>query len=117
MFNVFKKVLDTKSVFTDEDINKVSDFVFCRWLEGNYGTLQIAQMFNVYSNIPKDVKLKVAQKIINGRIKFIPYIKRKKNISEYFNISLQKAKMYSEFISKEDLAYITDCINRKHFSC
>ena len=124
MFNVFKKVLDTKSVFTDEDINKVSDFVFCRWLEGNYGTLQIAQMFNVYSNIPKDVKLKVAKKIINGRIKFIPYIKSEKNsednlsyISEYFNISLQKAKMYSEFISKEDLAYITDCINRKHFSC
>lgn len=113
MFNVFKKVLNTKAEFTDEDISKVSDFVFCRWLSGNSGTLQIAQMFNYYYNIPIELKLKVAQKIINGRLKFIPYPKSVKNddkdienVSKFFNVSLNKAKMYMEFISDDEMKYI-----------
>lgn len=113
MFNVFKKVLNTKAEFTDEDISKVSDFVFCRWLSGNSGTLQIAQMFNYYYNIPIELKLKVAQKIINGRLKFIPYPKSIKNddkdienVSKFFNVSLNKAKMYMEFISDDEMKYI-----------
>lgn len=113
MFNVFKKVLNTKAEFTDEDISKVSDFVFCRWLSGNSGTLQIAQMFNYYYDIPIELKLKVAQKIINGRLKFIPYPKSVKNddkdienISKFFNVSLNKAKMYMEFISDDEMKYI-----------
>lgn len=113
MFNVFKKVLNTKAEFTDEDISKVSDFVFCRWLSGNSGTLQIAQMFNYYYDIPIELKLKVAQKIINGRLKFIPYPKSIKNddkdienVSKFFNVSLNKAKMYMEFISDDEMKYI-----------
>lgn len=113
MFNVFKKVLNTKAEFTDEDISKVSDFVFCRWLSGNSGTLQIAQMFNYYYNIPIELKLRVAQKIINGRLKFIPYPKSIKNddkdienVSKFFNVSLNKAKMYMEFISDDEMKYI-----------
>ena len=113
MFTVFKKVLSKDSEFTDEDIAKVSDFVFCRWLSGNSKTLQIAQMFNYYYNIPIEYKLKVAQRIINGRIKFIPYPKSNKiddknleDISKYFNISIDKAKLYKEFISDDELTYI-----------
>lgn len=113
MFSVFKKVLNTKAEFTDEDISKVSDFVFCRWLSGNSGTLQIAQMFNYYYDIPIELKLKVAQKIINGRLKFIPYPKSIKNddkdienVSKFFNVSLNKAKMYMEFISDDEMKYI-----------
>lgn len=123
MFTVFKKVLNPKAIFSDEDIKKVSDFVFCRWLAGNAGTMQIAQMFNVYSNIPVEIKLKCAQNIINGRIRYIPYIKSEKevkdddinSISEYFNISIPKAKMYSEFISDKDLLYIKKCLESKYF--
>ena len=122
MFTVFKKVLNPKSVFSDEDIKKVSDFVFCRWLACNANTMQIAQMFNLYSNIPVEVKLKCAQNIINGRIRYIPYIKSEKEIkdedintlSEYFNISISKAKMYAEFISADDLDYIRKSISSKY---
>lgn len=112
MFNVFKKVLSSSAEFTDEDISKVSDFVLCRWLSGSSKTLQIAQMFNYYYNIPTVYKLRVAQKIINGRVKYIPYPKSQKSendyesISKYFNISTSKAKMYSEFINDDDMAYI-----------
>lgn len=120
MFNTFKKVLNNQNL-EPEDISKVSDYVFCRWLTGNPGTLQIAQMFNLYANIPLDLKLKVAQKIINGRIRYIPYPKGTKNdvtdlelLSEYFNISIEKAKLYMEFISDDDLNYIRNCIESKY---
>ena len=114
MFSVFKKVLNPSAEFTREDISKVNDFVFCRWLSGHSGTLQVAQAFNYYYNIPTEYKLKAAQKIINGKLRFIPYPKSKKenedknieNISKYFNVSYQKAKMYMEFISDEELKYI-----------
>lgn len=122
MFTVFKKVLSPKADFTDDDITKVSDFVFTRWLSGNAGTLQIAQMFNLYSKIPTDVKLKVAQKIINGKIRYIPYPKSEKTeisenlkmISEFFTISMEKAKLYYEFISEQDMKYIKDCVESKY---
>lgn len=110
MFTVFKKVTSKNAIITDEDVTKVSDYVFCRWLSGNAGTLRIAQMFNFYSKIPLDVKLKVAQKIIGGKVRYIPYPKSGKIkledvdlLKEYFNISDEKAKMYLEFISKEEL--------------
>lgn len=121
MFNVFKKVLGNKPL-TDEDVSKVSDFVMCRWLSGNAGTIQIAQMFNVYHKIPIDVKLKVLQKMIGGRIKYIPYPKSQKEnedanikiLCEYFNISRAKAKMYLEFVSGEDLKKINADIDSKY---
>jgi hypothetical protein len=113
MFTVFKKILDPKSELTDEDASKVSDFVLCRWLSGDKRTLPIAQMLNFYYNIPVKYKLEVIQKMVNGRIKFIPYPKSKKSeedydsIAKYFNISIQKAKMYSEFLNEEDITYIS----------
>lgn len=121
MFTVFKKLLGNKSL-TDEDVGKVSDYVFCRWLTGNSSTLQIAQMFNLYHKIPLETKLKVAQKMINGRIRFIPYPKSAKGnedeniklLCEYYNISTTKAKMYLEFISDDDLKEIQNQIDSKY---
>lgn len=121
MFTVFKKITNPKAEITDEDVGKVSDYVMCRWLSGNAGTLQLAQMFNVYHKIPLEVKIKVAQKMINGRVRYIPYPKSAKadedeNIDllcEYFTISKAKAKMYLEFISEEDLKHIKSSLESK----
>ena len=121
MFTVFKKILNPRSEITEEDVKKVSDFVFCRWLSGNPGTIQVAQIFNVYYDIPLELKIKVAQQIIAGRIKYIPYPKgakaeEDKNVNaimEYFKLSRQKALMYLEFISEEDLEYVVKAIESK----
>ncbi len=121
MFTVFKKILN-KSEITDEDVKKVSDFVFCRWLSGNPNMIGMANLFNQYSNIPLDLKIKIAQQVIGGRIKYIPYPKGAKEtddkdleyLSEFFNISRSKAQMYAEFISKSDLDYIKTAINSKY---
>jgi hypothetical protein len=120
MFNVFKKILN-KSEITEEDINKISDFVFCRWLSGNPNLIGLSNLFNQYPNIPIELKVKIVQNIIGGKIKYIPYPKGAKEtevkdleyISEFFNISREKAQMYAEFIDKKELQQIKDDINSK----
>jgi len=112
MFNAFKKILQNKDL-TQEDLDKISPFIMCRWLQGNPNTLQIAQFFNLYPKIPLEVQVKVLQSITNGKLKYIPYIKGSKVndkdlecISKYFKISFEKAQMYSEFITEQDLEQI-----------
>lgn len=120
MFNVFKKILN-KSEITEEEINKISDFVFCRWLSGNPNLIGLSNLFNQYSNIPLDLKVKIVQNIVGGKVRYIPYPKGAKEtevkdleyISEFFNISREKAQMYAEFIDKKELQKIKDDINSK----
>jgi hypothetical protein len=120
MFNVFKKILN-KSEIAEEDINKISDFVFCRWLSGNANLIGLSNLFNQYPNIPIELKVKIVQNLVGGKVRYIPYPKGTKEtevkdleyISEFFNISREKAQLYAEFIDKKELQQIKDDINSK----
>lgn len=120
MFNVFKKILNNSEI-TEEDINKISDFVFCRWLSGNPNLIGLSNLFNQYSDIPIELKVKIVQNLVGGKVRYIPYPKGAKEtevkdleyLSEFFNISREKAQMYAEFIDKKELQKIKDDINSK----
>ena len=119
MFNVFKKILKNQEL-TQEDLGKISPFVMCRWLQGNPGSLQIAQFLNMYYKIPIDVQVKVIQSILGGKVRYIQYIKGSKTddsdlevISRFFNISRDKALMYSEFITEQDLREMKSKLERE----
>ena len=109
MFNVFKNAMIKSHQFT--------------WLSGTFDTLKIAQCINLNYNIPDELQLKLAQYALNGRKRFIPFPKalkmneeyenNLKYISEYYNVSLDKAKMYLELMSKEEFEYIKYQINTK----
>ena len=86
MFNAFKKILNLEDL-TQEDLDKISPFLMLRWLEGNPGCLQIAQF----------IKFIKGNKIESKELDLI---------SKYFKISLDKALLYSEFLSKEDIKSI-----------
>lgn len=113
MFTVFKKILN-KSDITDDDLSKINDFIFCRWLSGNPNSLLVANVINYYHKLPLKIKVKFVEELIGNKIKYIPYPKGEKsknsleNISRYFNISEEKANLYLEFLSKEDLKYLED---------
>lgn len=113
MFTVFKKILN-KSNITDDDLSKINDFIFCRWLSGNPNSLLVANVINYYHKLPLKIKVKFVEELIGNKIKYIPYPKVEKsknsleNISRYFNISEEKANLYLEFLSKEDLKYLED---------
>ena len=117
MFTVFKKCLNPRATFTDEDVGKVNEFVFCRWLSGNPNTLQLAQFFNQYPNVPMKLKLQMVQKVVNGKIRYIPYPKQEKDINElinkislYYNVNNNIAKLYLEFISKDEMCVIDEFV-------
>lgn len=119
MFNVFKKILKNQEL-TQEDLGKISPFVMCRWLQGNPGSLQIAQFLNMYYKIPIDVQVRVIQSILGGKVRYIQYIKGSKTddsdlevISRFFNISRDKALMYSEFITEQDLREMKSKLERE----
>ena len=119
MFNVFKKILKNQEL-TQEDLDKISPFVMCRWLQGNPGSLQIAQFLNMYYKIPVAVQVKVIQSILGGKVRYIQYIKGSKTddsdlevISRFFNISRDKALMYSEFITEQDLREMKSKLERE----
>lgn len=119
MFTVFKKILKAETL-TEEDYGKISPFVMCRWLAGNPNTLQLGQFLNMYYKMPVEAQVLLIQSVLGKKVKYIPYIKGSKtddkdleNISKYFNISGEKANLYSEFITDKDLEYIRKKLDEK----
>ena len=91
------------------------------WLSGNPNLIGLSNLFNQYSDIPIELKVKIVQNLVGGKVRYIPYPKGAKEtevkdleyLSEFFNISREKAQMYAEFIDKKELQKIKDDINSK----
>lgn len=116
MFKTITSALDPKKTPSEEDINKIQSYVFCRWLSGNPHAIQAANMINVYSDIPMVNQYNMVKSAFGGKIKYIPYpknisekeLKEVEYVSAHFNISLEKAKEYIDLISKKELKQIVD---------
>lgn len=114
MFKTMIGCLDPKKNPSEEDIKKIPSYIFCRWLSGNRASIQAANMFNLYSDIPIENQYNVIKNAFAGKIKYIPYPKsvdeeKAKSIEyliDYFKISEEKAKEYLTFISKDELNFI-----------
>lgn len=112
MFTVFKKILN-KGKITDEDLEKVNEFVMCRWLSGSPQTIQIAQMLNIYYKMPLKAQVLLIQSLLGGKVRFIPYPKSEKvedNLKEtidalcfYYNFNEERAREYISLSSTEEL--------------
>ena len=111
MFTVFKKVLEQKEI-TQQDADKVSDFLLRRWLSGDTRLIELANTLNC---LPKtDVSnltiLKAISKALGGRIKFIKFpsgakqdkikIEHQEMISKFFKVSSKEAIEYLEWFNK-----------------
>lgn len=111
MFKTMTSVLNPKANPSLEEVNKIPSYIFCRWLSGNPHTITAANMINAYDKIPIENQFNMVKYAFAGKVKFIPYPKNTKEdtlkkieyIGKHFNISLEKAKEYLEFISDEEL--------------
>ena len=116
MFNTMKKVLNKPGykMPRDEEIEKISEFVFCRWLSGNPITIQAANQLNLYYDIPIKNQFHLVNKAFGGKIRFIPYPKNVKEddpkiletLAKHFKINTELAKDYLNYISEEELQRI-----------
>lgn len=116
MFKTLTSVLNKNSNPSDEDIQKIPSYIFCRWLSANPHTIQAANAINIYDNIPIVNQYKMIKSAFAGKIKYIPYpkniteesLKQTDYIADYFKISLEKAKEYISIIDPAELNYIVN---------
>lgn len=116
MFKTITSSLDPKKNPAPEDIEKISPFIFARWLSGNQYTIQAANIFNMYPAIPIENQYQMVKSAFAGKVRFIPYPKSASEetqkhvqyLAEHFKISEHTAGEYLEFISSEELDYIVD---------
>lgn len=120
MFKTISSVLNSKSNPTEEEIQKIQPYIFCRWLSGHPGTVLMGNELNRYPNIPVVNQYKMVKTVIQDKIKYIPYPKNEVHndkvveiLSKHFNESYERARTYLEFIDKKELDYILNLYENK----
>lgn len=111
MFKTITSVLDPKKNPSNEDLQKISSYIFCKWLSGSPHAVGAANQINLYSDIPIENQYKMIKSAFAGKIKYIPYpksitedkLKKIKYIAEHFNINEDKANEYLEYMSVDEI--------------
>lgn len=121
MFNTFFTTLDKSKTPTMESINKISSFIYCKWLAGNINSIAIANEINKYYDIPIENQYFLAKYSLAGRVRSVKYVKSDKFddsrldiLCKHFKINKIKAMEYLEIISKEELSYILSLYELKN---
>ena len=115
MWKTMGKALKPNASWTDDEVKKVKDFMFLRWLGDSHETVLMSAQFNRYSTIPTRTLLETVNDAVGAKRIYISYIK-KSNISTeydyalqwYYNIPQRLVQEYLEFISPEQLSEITE---------
>jgi len=109
MFKAITSVLG-KSPARPEEIQKISPFIFCRYLSNSKITIQAANQLNFYYNIPIQNQYNLIYQVFGNKRIWVKYPKTLKDSSkeidvlcEHFKISVEKAKEYLSIINKEEL--------------
>lgn len=116
MFKTMMGTLDPNKKPSEDEIEKISPFQFCRWLSGSPGTILAANQINYYYNIPMVNQYHMIKNAFAGKVKYVPYPKSHKDVvskeieylQRHFNISNEKAREYMELIDKQELKDIID---------
>lgn len=116
MFKTMTSALDPKKNPSQEEIQKIPSYIFCRWLSGNPHTILAANQINYYDDIPIENQYKMIKSVFAGKIKYIPYpknvsqdkMKKVEYLADYFKISEEKASEYLELISEDELNSIVN---------
>jgi hypothetical protein len=116
MFKTMTGSLDPKKNPSQDEIQKIPSFIFCKWLSGNPHSIQAANAINMYDDIPIENQYYMVKNAFAGKIKYIPYpknvsqdkLKRVQYLAKHFNISEEKAQEYLDLISNEELDEIVN---------
>lgn len=119
MFKIMGTVLTTKRA-SEEDIEKIAPYIFRRWLSNNPETIRASNFLNINSFLPIEIQYDFIQQSLQGRVKYINYPKQYKNnsdnikiVSEYYNITFEKAAASLEYLTKEDIQSFKKILDEK----
>ena len=119
MFKIMGTVLTTKRA-SEEDIEKIAPYIFRRWLSNSPETIMASNFLNVMAFLPIETQYDFIQQSLQGRVKYINYPKQYKNnsdnikiVSEYYNITFEKAAAALEYLTKEDIQSFKKILDEK----
>lgn len=119
MFKIMGTVLTTKRA-SEEDIEKIAPYIFRRWLSNSPETIIASNFLNVMAFLPIETQYDFIQQSLQGRVKYINYPKQYKNnsddikiVSEYYNITFEKAAASLEYLTKEDIQSFKKILDEK----
>lgn len=103
----------------DEDLKKVSPYMFCKWLSGSRATIQTAQFLNNNDNIPFRVQFLYTKMKHKGTVGFIQFPKKEQAVTSkqidviqfMLNMSCEKAIEYLEFIADDEYKELQKAYN------
>jgi len=122
MFKILSKVFKApgKAHVKDEDIRKIPEFIFLKYIGTSPYAIQAAVLFNRYYNIPITEMFKVTQQAFGGKVGYVSYPKMKKDnskiyeiIARHYKINLTKAKEYVQILPKQELDKILKIYERR----
>jgi len=112
MFKTMASVLTTKRA-PQEDIEKINAFLFRKYISNDIRTILAINIFNIYNKVPIAVQYDTVQAFAGGKINYIKYPKNIKDdlanislVQKYYNLSLERAREYMEFLKPEDFKRI-----------
>lgn len=123
MSNIFKTfqncINGLDSSYTE--IKEIPTYVFCKYLASNYKTIQIANFLNYYYKLPNEIQYKFVQKTLNGKLKFIKFIKPEnlkisddeEILMKHFKINKKVASEYLKEIDPTELNRLRLLYKRK----
>jgi len=114
-FNDIFTVLKKSKLPSDEEIEKIPGFMFCKYLGGHNITIFPANEFNMYyKEIPLTVQYKLIKQIFAGKGIYPKMIKKNpkddslNNICKHFKISKERAKEYITYLSDKEIKEINE---------
>lgn len=119
MFKTMATVLDKVKDPSNEQISKISSFVFTRWLQNNPNTVQVANKINQYYNIPIINQYYMVKYLLPNKRMYIKYPKVQKNegkedeiLAQYLNIGLSTVEEYKQFMTADEIKTIIEDYER-----
>jgi len=104
-YQIMTSILNNYNPTNDEKLS-INSFFMVRWLSNNNKAIHIGNVFNrFYKEMPLSVQYNVAKQLLKGKIKFIQFPKKEKNIdviiiniSKFYKINLEKAHDYYDLM-------------------
>ena len=113
MFPTMFSSLDKNKTPSNQEIEKIQSFIFCKWLAGSPSTIFTANDINRYFNIPMVNQYFLVKYSLAGKARNVRYVKSDKLdsadinlLSKHFRITKQKALEYLKFIKQDELNHI-----------
>lgn len=116
MFNIIASAVDKKFVPTQEELGKITPYMFLRYFSNDPSGLMIVSELNIRNNIPKEWEYWFMRLLMPASIRYIKYTKKEKFedqdlldcLTHYYKCNEKQAIEYYNMLPPDEVQKIRD---------